>query len=149
MNVRPAGAADLPEIIAIERNTLSAAHWSESQYADVFSDGSQRVCLVVAGERGLHGFLIANRLGSEWELENIAVTEVSRQRGVGSELMSAFIAEARSKCAETIFLEVRESNTAARRLYEKCGFVETGRRKAYYSDPPEDAILYTRDVVGA
>ncbi len=146
MNVRSATVSDVPEILAIDRNTPSAAHWSELQYANVFSDAAQRVCLVVADDRGLQGFLVAHTLGTEWELENIAVAEGSRQRGVGLALMVLLIAEGRSKGAEAIFLEVRESNAAARRLYAKCGFAETGRRKGYYSNPTEDAILYALNV---
>jgi [ribosomal protein S18]-alanine N-acetyltransferase len=143
VKLRPATPADIHAIIAIERKTPSAAHWTEAQYASVFSDGAQRVCLVIAEGSGVQGFLVARTAGPEWELENVVVAEVGRRRGSASALMAGLIDEARSKCAEAIFLEVRESNAAARGLYTKYGFAETGRRKSYYSHPREDAILYS------
>jgi len=63
--------------------------------------------------------------------------------------MEALLVQARQTNSDAVFLEVRESNTAARRLYQKLGFEETGRRKSYYSNPVEDAVLYTRHLVPA
>lgn len=60
--------------------------------------------------------------------------------------MEALLDEARQN-GEAVFLEVRESNMAARRLYEKLGFAETGRRRGYYANPPEDAVLYSKTPV--
>jgi ribosomal-protein-alanine N-acetyltransferase len=57
-------------------------------------------------------------------------------------LLEKFLDFARGRSAEKVFLEVRESNLAARRLYEKLAFMETGRRKLYYQEPEEDAIVY-------
>ena len=60
--------------------------------------------------------------------------------------MQAFLVQAHQLNAESVFLEVRESNTAARGLYEKLAFHQTGRRKSYYCAPLEDAILYFKDL---
>jgi ribosomal-protein-alanine N-acetyltransferase len=87
-------------------------------------------------------FLVAHRVDNEWELENIVVAEESQRRGVATRLLREFVDSARAKNADAIFLEVRQSNQAARALYRKFGFVETGARKGYYPTPPEDAILY-------
>jgi len=65
------------------------------------------------------------------------------RRGIANELMRALIPCAKNEVASAILLEVRESNLAARGLYEKQGFREVGRRPAYYKNPAEDAILYT------
>jgi len=62
-------------------------------------------------------------------------------------LLGTLMATARETHSDSVFLEVRESNTVARRLYEKAGFQETGRRKSYYTNPTEDAILYRRTSV--
>jgi len=61
---------------------------------------------------------------------------------VGSRLLGEFIAHARAENGSGIFLEVRESNQSAHTLYQRAGFGQTGLRKGYYANPPEDAILY-------
>jgi ribosomal-protein-alanine acetyltransferase len=95
-----------------------------------------------SGASQLSGFLVANRVGKEWALENIVVAGKSRRRGVGILLVSELIHFARGELADRISLEVRESNQSARALYGKTGFQEHGLRRGYYSNPPEDAILY-------
>ena len=65
------------------------------------------------------------------------------KQGIGSALLQEFSQAARVQGAKRIFLEVRESNSPARGLYEKLGFTRDGERSAYYSDPVEDAILYS------
>ena len=88
------------------------------------------------------GFLVALHVAPEWELENIVVDPSARRRGVGKQLMDALLSAAHQTNCEAVFLEVRESNAAARTLYEKAGFEQTGRRKSYYNNPEEDAIMY-------
>jgi ribosomal-protein-alanine N-acetyltransferase len=78
----------------------------------------------------------------EWEIENIAVSGPARRRGLGSHLLGEFLDMVRDQGGQAVFLEVRESNQAARKLYEKWAFCEAGRRKGYYQDPPEDALLF-------
>lgn len=98
-------------------------------------------------ERGnLAGFLVARQVENEWELENIVVGSEFRGRGIGIQLIDVLLSRARAMGGGAFFLEVRESNAAARKLYEKSGFRETGRRKLYYSDPTEDAVLYSREL---
>jgi len=90
----------------------------------------------------LIAFLIANQLGAEWELENVIVHPDFRRKGLGTRLLDELLARARAANSESVFLEVRESNKAAQALYLKRGFELAGRRKGYYRNPPEDAILY-------
>ena len=71
-----------------------------------------------------------------------SVAPFARRRGLGKRLLSEFLDLARARSAEAVFLEVRESNLAARRLYEKCAFLESGRRKDYYRNPKEDSVNY-------
>ena len=84
---------------------------------------------------------MARRIGSEWELENMAVVPSVRRQGAGTLLLQKLIAQARAEDGKSIFLEVRESNVGALALYRRFGFEQTGIRKSYYSDPPEDAFL--------
>jgi ribosomal-protein-alanine N-acetyltransferase len=141
MKIRPATPADVPALQAIERHAATAAHWSEADYARLFAAEPRRLALVIE-EKELLGFLVARPVGDEWELENIAVTGPARRRGMGASLLGHFLDLARRQGARTVFLEVRESNRAARALYEKWAFTESDRRKTYYRDPAEDAVVY-------
>jgi ribosomal-protein-alanine N-acetyltransferase len=143
--------------MALERQISNAAHWSRQQYDQMFvsagDEPPKRLAWIVeadsemppqglAGE-SIHalGFLIAHRIDTEWELENLAVALTARRQGVGAHLLDELIADTRAERGSAIILEVRESNHAARALYRKLGFVETGLRKSYYKDPPEAATL--------
>jgi ribosomal-protein-alanine N-acetyltransferase len=144
MNIRAGKSEDLEAMVALERQSPTAARWPESFYAALFEKGaSERISLVADEERSLRGFLIARIIGDECELENVVVAEVSQRRGVGFRLIRALVDAARDRKVARIFLEVRESNAAARGRYEKCGFAISGRRASYYPDPREDAVLYT------
>jgi ribosomal-protein-alanine acetyltransferase len=142
----------------LERQIPTAGHWSPQQYAGLFvttsgEQRSERLALVVEGEGAAEpgkvsseapeilGFLVAHRVDAEWELENLVVAEMARRRGVGTRLLGALVAQARTRQDTGIFLEVRESNQSARALYRKAGFKETGLRESYYANPTEDAIL--------
>ncbi|HYL12367.1 MAG TPA: ribosomal protein S18-alanine N-acetyltransferase [Terriglobales bacterium] len=143
MKIRCATPDDIPAMMALERHAVTAAHWNREQYAALFANpGPRRVALVIAAGTDIQGFLVARAVGSEWEIENIAVAGPARRRGLGTRLLGEFLEQARAEGAEAVLLEVRESNRAARGLYEKWAFVEDGRRKTYYRDPDEDAVLY-------
>ena len=117
-------------------------HWPEQTYQTAFQPGAPERHLWVIEDGGrLQAFLIARFSAAECELENLVVANQHRRRGLASRLMQALVAIARQRKLERILLEVRESNQAARALYEKVGFKENARRKAYYIQPLEDAIL--------
>jgi len=141
MTIRPAAAADVPAMMALERHAATAAHWSAADYERIFAPSGQRVALVLE-EREVEGFVVARGVGTEWEIENIAVAGPARRWGLGARLLVELLNRVRAAGARNVFLEVRESNRAARSLYEKWAFVESGRRKAYYRGPDEDAVLY-------
>jgi len=157
LSIRPATSADLASLLNLERQCPTAAHWSEQQYKEIFrinESGPGRLVLVVdesAEEAAVEGgrassrlpaFLIANQIGPEWELENIVVAPASRRKGLATRLFTTLLARAGETNSERVFLEVRESNEAARALYLRLGFQESGRRKVYYASPREDAVLY-------
>jgi [ribosomal protein S18]-alanine N-acetyltransferase len=85
---------------------------------------------------------VARLAGGDCELENIVVSHKRQRCGAGTKLLQELIAWSKAQSAGRIFLEVRESNAQARGLYEKLGFAITGHRRAYYTGPAEDAILY-------
>ncbi len=156
--IRRATSDDIPAILALERQAQCAAHWSEEEYKNLLDSAM----LLVAGQDEICGMVCAKPVAGDWELENIAVRQSSLRRGVADSLMRALldvlrmpqvrdlslVANPASNAAcPKIFLEVRESNLPARRLYEKHGFHETGRRRNYYHNPAEDAILYERTIL--
>jgi [ribosomal protein S18]-alanine N-acetyltransferase len=156
--IRKATPADIPSIIEVERACATAAHWTEHQYQQMFlpKKGDPQRLVVVAGDspeersgsgaetnsRPVLGFLVARQIAPEWELENIVVAPAARRTGLGKRLLEALLIRARETNSDTVFLEVRESNAAARSLYEKTGFELTGLRKSYYTNPQEDAVVY-------
>ena len=146
LSIRPAESTDLLAMLAIEKHAATAAHWSIEQYEALFRASGQ-IALIVQEETQqekaqVQGFIIARAIGVEWEIENIALAGPARRRGLGTRLLGEFLDLARAQGAEAVFLEVRESNRAARALYEKWSFMRSGRRQKYYKDPEEDAILY-------
>jgi ribosomal-protein-alanine acetyltransferase len=141
----------------MERQSATAGHWTEEQYRLALArEGPERLVLVAedfpplpsAPETSTHaetsplGFLVAQHLPPEWELENIVVAPTSRRKGLGKRLLDSLLDAAKKTNSTAVFLEVRESNAAARTLYERTGFEQTGHRKAYYKNPSEDAVLY-------
>jgi ribosomal-protein-alanine N-acetyltransferase len=139
ISVRHATAADLPRMMEIAGRAVTAAQWNRRQYQQLFSAG--RVVLVVEEENQVVGFVVGSGAAGEWEIENIAITGAARRRGLGSRLLGEFLHHVRSSGGSGVFLEVRESNGPARALYEKWAFIEGGRRKGYYHNPHEDALI--------
>jgi ribosomal-protein-alanine N-acetyltransferase len=143
VTIRCATVADIPAMRAVEASAATAAHWTPETYDSLFRpDSLRRLMLVLEDSNGIIGFVVALCCAAEWEIENLAVAHEARRRGVGNRLVGELLAQAEKAGANAVLLEVRESNQAARAMYEKCGFLESGRRSRYYSDPLEDAILY-------
>src|SRR5258708_31375606 len=133
--IRCALLNDVPMILAIERQSPGASHWTPEQYNKLVTDG---VVLVAEETGNLRGFVCGKTVAGEWEIENVAVATEFLRRGIADTLVRNLIRRAESAAALAVQLEVRESNLPARRLYEKHRFREVGRRKTYYTDPAED-----------
>ncbi len=140
--IRPALASDLDGVVAIEA----------ASFSDPWTRGSFRTLVavphvyfpVVEDAAGVTAFAIALFAADESELANLAVAPERRGRGLGARLLDEVMREAERRGARTMWLEVRESNAAARRLYAARGFVDAGRRRRYYADPVEDALVLRR-----
>jgi len=160
VNIRPATFEDIRFIAELEKSCPTAAHWSEQSYRDSIAGSGfpERVILVAEACREpsspvrgsdatrISAFLVARHVASEWELENIVVAPTVRRVGLGRQLLHVLLQRARETNSSSVFLEVRESNAAARKLYEKLGFDRIGRRSSYYSAPFEDAVLYRLEL---
>jgi ribosomal-protein-alanine N-acetyltransferase len=143
--------------VEIAAHSATAAQWNQAEYLKLFSldepetlpqveagtrpQRQSRTALVVEQSGNVVGFIVGRQVEDEWEVENIAVTGTARRRGLGSRLVGELLDLARSRGGKSVFLEVRESNRAARSLYEKWAFIEVGRRKTYYQNPAEDALV--------
>lgn len=151
IEIRPANARDISSLIEIERQSPTTAHWTPQQYQYLLADDlalPERLALIAqeVATPAILGFLVARHLAPEWELENIVVAPEARKKGIGTRLLTEWLSRALETNSEAVFLEVRESNSGARQLYERLGFQESGRRTGYYNDPTEDAILYRKTI---
>jgi len=148
---RSATLADVPAILALERSAASAAHWPAEEYERLVETGVVLVAEQADAEQAgsLCGLVCAKVVVGEWEVENVVVAAEFLRQGIAARLMGALLQQAEKSAVSRILLEVRESNLPARRLYEKHGFREAGRRSRYYNSPLEDAILYERRCVSA
>ena len=139
VNIRRAKKDDIAAIVEIASQSASAAHWKIEQYECLLETG---VILIAESGGMIAGFACANSAIPEWELENIVVAENARRRGIADALLGQLLNACKDRNVASVWLEVRQSNHAASRLYEKHGFRKTGVRKSYYRDPVEDAVLY-------
>ena len=100
----------------------------------------------MSGGASLIGYVLALIAADEGEIADLAVTPAARRRGVGGLLLDRVSRAAADRGVRVLYLEVRESNVAARRLYESRSFLPVGRRRGYYRHPSEDALVLRRDL---
>lgn len=138
---------DLLEVVEIEEGSgLSRWGWA-AYYAEL--QGVNRDLMLIARvasapiieHQRIAGYIVARESAGELHINNVAVRDQYRRRGVGSALLTRIVEAARRLEVQVAFLEVRSGNLAAQRLYEKIGFKAIARRPDYYSDPREDAVV--------
>jgi [ribosomal protein S18]-alanine N-acetyltransferase len=143
LDIRRLTYADLPQVIAIERRAFPTP-WSLAMFVLELSKPSG-ICLAALIEERLVGYLVCSRYDTVWHLMNIAVDDHLRRQGIATTLLERLF-ELADKPSEQYTLEVRTSNEDAIRLYERFGFRTAGRRRAYYHDNREDALIMWRTV---
>ncbi len=135
--LRAATQADLGAIAQIQADSPQAARWEPERYLE---HDCRVACLRASGE--VVGFVVSRATApGERELLNLAVAPAMRCRGVARRLLDEVLVYAIDGGKDAWYLEVRESNAAAIRLYESCGFRVMGLRKNYYSEPCETGIV--------
>ena len=146
VELQEATNADLPEVLALERSCYRDP-WPASAFS-ALPDNSRVFFRVTRDEENgsVIGYVIAWFVMDEGELANLAVAPGYRRRGIGSALLDATLTDASARGVGQLYLEVRESNHAARRLYASRKFEEVGRRKQYYRSPQEDALILRRTL---
>lgn len=128
--IRLAEPADVPNIAAAEKAYIDCP-WTEKQIEDELTKDNAVFFVATSGGE-FAGYVSAVYAADECEVANVAVVEAFRRNGIATDLFSALISAARSRGVKSFFLLVSERNGGARRLYEKLGFKELGRRKNYY-----------------
>lgn len=139
--VREALIADLPAVSRIEKASF-ADPWGGGDFRSVLD--SPQTIFIVATDcvfNEIVGYAVALTVLDESEILNLAVDPGLRGRGLGRALLDAALEAVAKRGAVAAFLEVRESNVAARHLYKSRGFEELSRRKGYYRTPVEDALI--------
>ena len=131
---------DLPAIAAIERSAFSDP-WSEKSFRDALAHPSIFFAAARSDGGQVLGYVVAWFVADEGQIANLAVTPAGWGCGIGRALLDAAMREAELREADNVYLEVRDSNERARRLYRSRGFEEVGRRRGYYRRPVEDAIV--------
>ena len=148
LQIRPLRPADAPGISDILRDSTEAAQWPPESYIKLASSPGGVFLVCVTATR-IIGFVAARQVADEAEILNVAVHRDFRRKGVATALLLAALDKFRSSAIARVFLELRESNQPARALYERHGFVFSGRRKAYYRDPTEDALCMQKELTSA
>lgn len=137
MTIRDATLADLDAIAALEHQVYDEP-WSEAMIRDELTQRT-RIYLVVTEDGGVVGFGGLMLAGDDAHITTLGVAPEARHRGLGSRLLLILVERALDSGSRHLTLEVRASNTNARRLYERFGFAEVGKRYGYYRG--EDAVV--------
>ncbi|HKG95983.1 MAG TPA: ribosomal protein S18-alanine N-acetyltransferase [Gemmatimonadaceae bacterium] len=159
--IRSAAGADLDSVLAIERESFSDP-WSRASFSQLLDRPDALFAVAVTRDtraggrasrdgapRGVAGYVVAWFVVDEAEIANLAVAGAHRRLGVGAALLDAALAAAHRRGARTVYLEVRDSNRAARELYASRGFTQVARRRNYYRRPVEDALVMSCDLRAA
>lgn len=144
--IREGRQEDLPTVVAIERASFPTP-WSERGFRSVLAR-PDAVLLVAERAGRVIGHAVAWFAAEEGELADLAVGPAERRQGIGRRLLAAVLEVAARRGAARLFLQVRVSNAAARRLYSAAGFRLVGRRRAYYRLPREDALVLVLEIPG-
>lgn len=145
MTILHADPVMLPVILEIENEAFTCP-WSEKSFEEAFESPNITVFAAVDDAQNVAGFACLMWYGDEGEILNIAVRTSARKNGIGQMLMDAMLYEGSANGVRDFYLEVRESNAAARHLYDKNGFEALGIRKRYYIKPVENAIVMRKTI---
>lgn len=145
MIIRDAVVEDASVLAAISGASMTSV-WHEGDFISAM-ESDLALCIVAALEDEIAGYVVMYHAADEGEIPSVAVRADHRRLGIGSALLAELFSRAAGLHISRIFLEVRKSNEPAIALYEKHGFLCAGSRPRFYSDPVEDALIYTTVVV--
>jgi ribosomal-protein-alanine N-acetyltransferase len=145
VTIEPAIHADVGAIAELERTAFSDP-WSLASFEAVLAESAAFMAVARDASNEIAGYVVAWFAADEGEIANLAVRAPTRRRGIGAALLDEALDEGARRGTRNLYLEVRETNAAARRLYASRGFEEVGRRRGYYRRPVEDAIVLRREL---
>jgi [ribosomal protein S18]-alanine N-acetyltransferase len=136
---------DLDEVVAIERASFGMP-WSRGAFLYEIQQNRVARCWVLREGDRVAAYLCLWEIGDELHVTNIAVHPAHRRRGLARRLLRAILEDGRSRHLRAVTLEVRPTNDEALALYESFGFRVVGRRRGYYYDTGEDALIMESDL---
>jgi len=140
------GEEDLAGVMEVDRSSF-ATPWSREMYdTELQNSGISFIVVLRTPECRVAGYCSYRLVVDEVHINNVAVRAECRSKGFGRCLVEYALREGRNRGATRVLLEVRSGNVAARQLYESLGFTTIGLRRAYYSEPVEDALVLARDL---
>ncbi len=145
MTIRSMLPADVPQIAALERLCFSDP-WSEGSVAGEL-ENALSLWLVAEEDGTVRGYIGSQSVPPDCDILNLAVAPDARRQGLGQQLLQALLDALHRRGIERVFLEVRPTNVPARALYAALGFEEIGRRKEYYVNPVEDALILRKELL--
>ena len=143
MIIETMNAAHVAQIAQLEKICFSDP-WSEKSVASELNNPLALWLTAVEGER-VTGYIGSQTVMDETDMMNVAVHPDFRRRGIAEALVNELVARLKSRESRSLTLEVRVSNLSAITLYEKLGFSQIGRRKNYYRNPREDALILRKE----
>jgi [ribosomal protein S18]-alanine N-acetyltransferase len=146
MTIRKMTLEDINQVLAIDEASFSLPWPARSFHFEVTNNPASR-SWVAEIEGQVVGMVVAWMIVDEIHIATIATHNDFRRQGIAEKLLIHTLKSAKEEGALTSFLEVRESNRFARQMYNKFGYVEVGRRRHYYKDNNEDAILMSLDSI--
>lgn len=144
-SIRPMTPEDLPAALEIERASFGTP-WSRESFEELMRAPGGRATVAAGADGAVLGYAVSLAVLDEVHLLNLAVAPAHRRRGLGAALYDETAAALRRAGARVMFLEVRPSNEAALALYRSRGLEVVGRRRRYYADNGEDAIVMAGEV---
>jgi ribosomal-protein-alanine N-acetyltransferase len=150
LTIRRMVESDIDRVMMIASLLPTAPQWSRSAYEIAVSadEVPRRIAMAAESSQELIGFAITRILDSLAEIETIGIDKHAQGFGFGSSLLLAMLEELRLAGVGEVELEVRSSNERALRIYKRAGFLEVGRRRGYYREPVEDAVLLRLALAG-
>ena len=130
---------DADAVAKVERECFSVPWSRESFWSEAANENT--LYLVAENDAEIVAYMGAWLLQGEAQITNIAVSPAFRRRGIARQILTEFVASIKKRGVTAMTLEVRPSNTAALALYAEFGFKDYGRRKGYYIDNGEDAVI--------
>lgn len=144
--IRKMTLEDIPAVVELDQISFSLP-WPERSFRFELTDNPASRCWVAEADERIVGMAVVWLFVDEAHVATIATHPDYRRQGVAKKLLTYILQSALREGARSSFLEVRESNAPAQDMYRKFGYVEVGRRKRYYKDNDEDAILMNLEII--